>query len=132
MIHKACIVDHAGEAVLEFLLLMKDQELNIKGIQNAHELIAITAWYLWWDRRQLVHEGKLQDANQTSMGARAITANYVNAYSPKATHKTGGWSIPPRGFVKLNVDASFDHDPLQGTTGAVLRADKGRFIVGGN
>ena len=46
VIHKACIVDHAGEAVLEFLLLMKDQELNIKGIQNARELIAITAWYL--------------------------------------------------------------------------------------
>ena len=68
MIHKACIVDHAGEAVLEFLLLMKAQELNIKGIQNAHELIAITTWYLWWDRRQLVHEGKLHDANQTSMG----------------------------------------------------------------
>ena len=111
---------------------MKDQELNIKGIQNARELIAITAWYLWWDRRQLVHEGKLQDANQTSMGARAITANYVNAYSPKAPHKIGGWSIPPRGFVKLNVDAAFDHDLLQGTVGVVLKDDKGRFIVRGN
>ena len=34
--------------------------------------------------------------------------------------------------MKLNVDASFDHDMLKGTTGAVLRDDKGRFIVGGN
>ena len=55
VINKACVVDHGGEAVLEFLLLMPDQELSL---QNAHELIAITAWYLWWDRRTLVHQGK--------------------------------------------------------------------------
>ncbi|XP_073363270.1 uncharacterized protein [Aegilops tauschii subsp. strangulata] len=36
------------------------------------------------------------------------------------------------GFVKLNVDASFDHDLLRGTTGAVLRDDKGKVIVGGS
>lgn len=107
VINKACVVDRAGEAVLEFLICTQDQELSIMGIQNARELITITAWYLWWDRRKLVHEGKVQYANQTSMGALAITANYVNAYSSKATSKTAGWSIPPRGFVKLNVDASF-------------------------
>uniref|UniRef100_A0A453BDG5 RNase H type-1 domain-containing protein n=1 Tax=Aegilops tauschii subsp. strangulata TaxID=200361 RepID=A0A453BDG5_AEGTS len=43
-----------------------------------------------------------------------------------------GWLRPPMGFVKLNVDASFDHDLLRGTAGAVLRDDKGRFIVGGS
>ncbi|XBH88029.1 hypothetical protein VPH35_075380 [Triticum aestivum] len=36
------------------------------------------------------------------------------------------------GLVKLNTDASFDHDRLSGTAGAVLRDDKGRFIAGGN
>ena len=54
------------------------------------------------------------------------------AISPKATMKRGGWVQPPRGFVKLNVDASFDHDGLKGTTGAVLRDDKGKSIAGGN
>lgn len=134
MINRACSVDRAGEAVLELLLLMPDQELFVLGLQNVHvrELIAITTWYLWWDRRKLVHEGKSQDAHQTSMGARAITANYVNAHSSKATSKIRGWSRPPMGFVKLNVDASFDHDLLRSTAGAVLRDDKGRFIVGGN
>uniref|UniRef100_A0A453BAC5 RNase H type-1 domain-containing protein n=1 Tax=Aegilops tauschii subsp. strangulata TaxID=200361 RepID=A0A453BAC5_AEGTS len=43
-----------------------------------------------------------------------------------------GWSRPPMGFVKLNVDAYFDHDLLRGTAGAVLRDDKGKFIVGRN
>ena len=36
------------------------------------------------------------------------------------------------GLVKLNTDASFDHDRLSGTAGAVLRDDKGRFIAGRN
>ena len=59
-------------------------------------------------------------------------ANYINAHSPKATSKTGGWSRPPMGFVKLNVDASFDHDLLRGTAGAMLRDYKGNFIADGN
>ena len=59
-------------------------------------------------------------------------SNFVNASSPKASMKERGWSCPPRGFVKLNVEASFDHDMLKGTMGAVLRDDKGRFIAGGN
>jgi hypothetical protein len=45
--------------------------------------------------------------------------------------KRGGWSGPPVGFFKLNVDASFDHDLLRGMMGAVLRDDKGRFITEG-
>jgi hypothetical protein len=36
------------------------------------------------------------------------------------------------GFVKLNVDAPFDHDELRGTIGVVLRDDRGKFIAGGN
>ena len=66
------------------------------------------------------------------MGGRAIAPNYVKANSPKAISKEGGWLRPPMGFVKLNIDASFDHDLLRGTAGAVLRDDKGRFIVGGS
>ena len=36
------------------------------------------------------------------------------------------------GFVKLNVDAFFDHDLLRGTVGASLIDDNGRFIIGEN
>ena len=34
-------------------------------------------------------------------------------------------------YVKLSVNASFDHDLLKGTFGAVLRNDKRNFIAGG-
>ena len=66
------------------------------------------------------------------MGIRALTSNYVNVHSTKAKRKNEGWRRPPMRFVKLNVDASFDHDQLRGTAGAVIRDDRGNFIVGGN
>ena len=64
VIKRACEVDYAGEAVLEFLLSMPEWELTI-GIRNVHELIAISTWYLWWERRKLVHKEKAQDANRS-------------------------------------------------------------------
>uniref|UniRef100_A0A8R7UGP7 RNase H type-1 domain-containing protein n=1 Tax=Triticum urartu TaxID=4572 RepID=A0A8R7UGP7_TRIUA len=54
------------------------------------------------------------------------------AAAPKAKRKTGGWELPPRGHVKLNVDASFDGDLLVGTAGAIIRDDRGNFIDAGN
>ena len=132
IIDRACEVDRAGEAILEYLLVLPDQDLRIMGYQNVREMIAISAWYLWWERRKLVHKETTQNATQISMGIIALTYNFVNASSSKASMKKGGWHCPPRGFVKLNVDASFEQDMLKGTMGAVLRDDKGRFIAGGN
>lgn len=61
-------------------------------IQNVREMIAITAWY--WERRKLVHEEKVQNALQISMGIRALTTSFVIASSPNATMKKGAWSSP--------------------------------------
>ena len=46
IINKACEFDRAGEAVMEYLLLLPDQDLRILGDHNVHEMIAISAWYL--------------------------------------------------------------------------------------
>ncbi|KAI5006703.1 hypothetical protein ZWY2020_033946 [Hordeum vulgare] len=132
IIGKACEIDRAGEAVLEYLLLLPDQELRIMGCHNVREMIAILAWYLWWERRKLVHKEKIQNAHMISIGILALTTSFVHSSSPKASMRREGWSYPHRGFVKLNVDASFDHDLLWGTMGAVLRVGKGRFIARGN
>ena len=39
---------------------------------------------------------------------------------------------PKEGYVKLNVDASFDLDRGIGTTGAIIRDDHGFFVAGRN
>ena len=63
---------------------------------------------------------KNSKCNSDLNGILALTKKIVNALSPKASLKKESWSCPPRGFVKLNVDASFDHDLLRGSMGAVL------------
>ena len=41
IIDKACKVDLAGEVVLEYLLLLPDQELRIMGYHNVREMIVV-------------------------------------------------------------------------------------------
>ena len=101
-------------------------------IQNDREMIVITAWYLWWGRRKLVHEEKVKNALQISTRIRALKARFAIASSPNATMKNGGRSKTPSVFVKLNANASFDQDLLRGTMEAVLGDDKSNFIAGGN
>lgn len=63
---------------------------------------------------------------------KALTANFVSSFNPKATIKVEGWLKPPPGFVKLNVDAAFNQDLLLGAAGAVLRDPSGNFIAAAN
>ena len=127
-----CLIDKAGETVLGFLLEMPQHEMMGQKQEKMHEMIAITCWYLWWERRKLRHGEKVQTANQIATSVRVLTANYTSAAAPKAKRKTGGWELLPRGHVKLDVDASFDDDLLVGTAGAIIRDDKGNFISAGN
>ena len=69
IIDKACEVDRAGEAVLEYLLLLPDQDLSIMGYQNVREMIAISAWYLWWERWKLVHKELTHNATRYQRGS---------------------------------------------------------------
>ena len=41
-----------------------------------------------------------------------------------------GWNKPQEGFVKLNVDATFDMDTCSGRTGAIIRDCTGSPIAG--
>ena len=89
IIERACEIDRAGEAILEYLLLLPDQHLRIMGYENVREMVAISAWYLWWERRKLVHKEFTQNATQISMGIIALTYNFVNASSSNASIKRG-------------------------------------------
>lgn len=86
------------------------------GQSYQKKMIAITTWCLWWERHKLVNGENTQDINQITLGIRAFMTNCVVASSPKATMKRGGWTQQPLGLVKLNFDASFDHDMLSGST----------------
>ena len=49
--------------------------------------------------------------------------------TPTVKKRNGGWIKPPRGQVKLNVNAAFDVDLLAGASVAVIRYADGIFIA---
>lgn len=131
IVSMACTIDHAREAVLEYLLDTSDQVTSVLGQGRSDLTIAVGCWYLWWMRRKLVHDNHTQPSAQAVMSIRALLSNYAAATSPKAKVQRGGWSLPPPHYVKLNVDAGFD-EMLRGTTGAVICDSRGNFIAAGN
>lgn len=80
----------------------------------------------------MVNEEKTEDVNHINIGIWALMSNYMSASSPIITMKKGGWIRPPKGLVKLSVDASFDQDMLRGTDEVALKYHKGNFVARGN
>jgi ribonuclease HI len=118
-----------GHAVLEYLLCNQHDIPTVLGQSKIPEMVAITCWYLWWERRQATHGESVKEPTQTAITIGVLYSNYVAAYSPKAKPRKATWEKPLQEFVKLNVDASFDMNELCGATGAVLRDSKGSFIA---
>ncbi|KAE8799070.1 Laccase-4 [Hordeum vulgare] len=58
-----------------------------------------------------------------------MAANFIVANSRKPKVRIEGWKKPRRDSVKLNVDASFDQDSLQGSVGAVITDLNGKIIA---
>ena len=59
----------------------------------------------------------------SSQGAdtvQGLAANFTAASKPKAKIQRNPWVRPPVGTVKLNVDAAFAPDSLQGAVGVVF------------
>jgi ribonuclease HI len=50
---------------------------------------------------------------------------------PGEGEDAGGWSKPPLGWTKLNVDGAWNGDTCEGGTGMVLRDEKGNILVAG-
>jgi hypothetical protein len=61
------------------------------------------------------------------LAIKALGANYGVASGP-SIEKEFGWEKPPKGRLKLNVDASYFADGSG--VAAVLRNDKGEAIAG--
>lgn len=63
-------MDHAGDAVLEYLLLQLVEQCVVLGPGNSTEANVIGSWYLWWERRKLVHNEMVQEPKFLAMAIR--------------------------------------------------------------
>jgi hypothetical protein len=71
-IEDAMLVDQAGSAVLEELIVNQQ-------VENTRELILTASWYIWWMRRQLVHGEKVPTSSIVAISIRVITTNNIRA-----------------------------------------------------
>jgi hypothetical protein len=111
-IARASKVDQTGQAVHEYLLCNQYSITPILGKSKLPELVGITCWYLWWERREAAHGEHVKEPTQTAIAIGALYSNFVAARSTKPKIRKEGWTKPLQEFVKLNVDASFDADEL--------------------
>lgn len=132
IIKKKCAKYKSGEEVVLELLHMDASEINILGCPNLREMVATTAWYLWFEHRKIYHGEEIQSASRIALAIRGLSANFTIACAHNAKIHSSGWEKPPKGYVKLNVDAGFDQDLLQGSVGAIVRDQNGQFIAATN
>jgi hypothetical protein len=120
-------VDWLGSVVVAEMIKASKQldALNHVGLA---ELILTGGWYLWWERRKLVHGDTVQNPTRSAMAIATLTTNYQRAVK-KMAKKKEGWKKPPEGNLLLNVDASYNQDRGTGSTGAVIRDSSGSFIA---
>jgi hypothetical protein len=55
------------------------------------ELVAVACWYIWWERRKIVHEEKVQKPARSAQAIAALALNYYRALkkTPEFTDMDG-------------------------------------------
>ena len=100
-------------------------EFNNVGLP---EILIIGCWYIWWQRRRVVHGDEIQIPPRAAISIAAITKNY--ALAPKTSNVINNkWRKPAKGFLMINVDGSFAEITGDGSTGVVIRDALGGFIA---
>ena len=111
-----------------------DVALRIMEARTCHdlEIFFVTMWSIWYNRNQVAHEaqgsssihiwGTAQQAlNDYNI---ATTINFLRQQPPKV-----GWSAPPSGLHKINVDGATFEDGRPSDVGVVIRDCKGVIVA---
>ena len=88
-----------------------------------------TIWYAWWERCKYTHCENIYESARSAQAISTLAQNFSRARLKQTKIKRHGWSKPPEGVIKLNVDVAFDQDTGTGGTGAVLRDEAGFFVA---
>ena len=72
----------------------------------------------------------MQNAERSAISIKVLLTNFMRAANSKSPKRKLDqmWKKPSKGFVKINVDASFVAKTLSGASGAVARDENGNFI----
>jgi ribonuclease HI len=125
-IEKLLVINRSGSIFIQEIITIGGEESELE--LGRAELILTGCWYIWCQRRQLVHGEKIQNPSRSAMSIAAITTNYFIA-SKKGAVINQGWRKPSRGYLMINIDGAFDEIKGSGSSGAIIRDSGGAFIA---
>lgn len=83
VITRSGFVDLVGEAMLEFLLSIPEEEVSVLGQANFKEIVVVAIWFMWWERRKFLHGEHTQSTGQILLVVRSLAANFSIACASK-------------------------------------------------
>ena len=127
VITKAVAKDWSGSVTMEII----SRAQVAAGELPLSELVVVAAWYIWWQRRQLVKGENILAPNRTATAIKVICTNFDRATTLKQPVRKHDhmWKKPTSDVVKMNIDAAFQAVTLSGATGAIAWDGRGNFIA---
>ena len=96
------------------------------------EAYFVTAWSIWYNRNQVVHESVCQLPNQIWNFTKRYLQDYKEASSFLGQDKTcdsSSWRPPPAGVLKINVDGATSENGRNSSVGVIIRDSKGMTVA---
>jgi hypothetical protein len=118
MIQHLLETDRSGSVILDEII-RRNEQIQVLEV-GFTELTLTVGWYIWWERRQIVHGETVQKPSRTAMSILVLTKNY-KVVGKKGSKLKQGWKKPPEGKVMVNVDAAFNEENGCGSVGAIIR-----------
>lgn len=128
IIDSLLLFERSSWVVLEEILRDQFQVSTNAALSDLKALILVGAWYIWWQRSELVKGEQLAPPGHTAFSIQALTANYGGAQA-NAVPKEVWWCKPKPNTYKLNIDACFCRN-RPGAAGAIVQNEKGQAISG--
>jgi hypothetical protein len=79
IVENAMAVDRSGSVVLEEILRGNSKTPEHLVNIGLKEAIVVGAWYIWWQRGELVNGEKVVPLDQIAFSIQALAANYRGA-----------------------------------------------------
>ncbi|KAL0008148.1 hypothetical protein SO802_009650 [Lithocarpus litseifolius] len=92
------------------------------------DIFFATAWSIWWNRNQVVHNDSGSPPSRSWEMANRMLNDFKEACShpplplPSPIPK---WRAPPSGFYKINVDGASTHDGTNSSIGVIICDNQG-------
>jgi hypothetical protein len=129
IIQRAILEDRSGCVVLEHLLRLRQPEIPALSSLGVKEVIAAAAWFIWRRQRELKHNGTTPSPSRLALSIKAMVANCSRAKTNLNGMIRRGWTKPPKGKVKLNIDGAVKLDARTAAMGCIIRDSQGQFLA---